>query len=151
MLVSTTQAAFLLNVSTSRIRQLLSEGRIFGAIKIGHFWQIPLFEGGKPKVSEGKAGPQNRWRLPGGGFQKAATRIHINKHKLDKNRNHNKIDPIIAVRRGSAKPEYCHTVEIKGPSKLVYRPEKPLNVCKSAVLWIEVDPTVEVVATKFAA
>jgi hypothetical protein len=150
MLVGTAQAAFLLNVSSSRIRQLLSEGRIFGAVKVGHFWQIPLFDG-KPKVSEGKAGPKNRWRVPDGRFQKAATRIHINKHKLDQNRKHKKIDPIIAVRRGSAKPEYCHTVEIKGPSKLVYRPEKPLSLCKSAVLWIEVEPTVEVITTKFAA
>ncbi len=140
MFVNTSAAAFLLDVCSSRIRQLLLEGRIFGAVKVGRFWQIPLFDG-MPKIKDGTRGPKSSWKTR---FQKAITRIHINKHKLDRNRKHNELEPIIAVRRGSD-VEYCHAVEIKGPSKLVYRPEKPLSCCKSAVLWIEVEPNIEVV------
>lgn len=37
---------------------------------------------------------------------------------------------------------YHTTIDIKGPCKLVYSPDKPLRC--GARLWIEVDPSVEV-------
>ncbi|NEO30594.1 MAG: helix-turn-helix domain-containing protein [Symploca sp. SIO3C6] len=61
MFVSSTQAANLMGVSPRRIRQLLSEGRIEGALKIGKFWIIPLVEG-MPQVRKGTRGPQASWR-----------------------------------------------------------------------------------------
>ncbi len=42
MEVGTTQAAFILNISTARVRVLLKEGRIQGARKDGRSWLIPL-------------------------------------------------------------------------------------------------------------
>ncbi|NEP36908.1 MULTISPECIES: helix-turn-helix domain-containing protein, partial [unclassified Moorena] len=41
-IVGTTQAAFLLGICVQRVRQLLKNGRIKGAQKVGRFWQIPL-------------------------------------------------------------------------------------------------------------
>ncbi|MDY6899078.1 MAG: helix-turn-helix domain-containing protein, partial [Cyanobacteriota bacterium] len=49
MMVGTTEAAKLLRICTQRVRQLLYEGRIKGAKKVGRFWEIPLY-GTKPKV-----------------------------------------------------------------------------------------------------
>ncbi|NEP00385.1 MAG: helix-turn-helix domain-containing protein [Symploca sp. SIO2E9] len=60
MFVSSTQAAHLMGISPRRIRQLLSQGRIQGALKIGKFWIIPLVEG-MPQVREGTRGPQASW------------------------------------------------------------------------------------------
>ncbi len=40
--VGTTQAAFLLNISTARLRLLLRQGRLKGAEKFKRFWVIPL-------------------------------------------------------------------------------------------------------------
>lgn len=60
MFVGSTKAAQLMGISPRRIRQLLSQGRIEGAFKIGKSWVIPLVEG-MPKVREGTRGPQGSW------------------------------------------------------------------------------------------
>ncbi|NEO97257.1 MAG: helix-turn-helix domain-containing protein [Symploca sp. SIO2E9] len=60
MFVGSTEAAHLMGVSPRRIRQLLSEGRIEGAFKIGKFWMIPLVEG-MPQVRPGNRGPKASW------------------------------------------------------------------------------------------
>lgn len=41
-IVGTTEAAFLLGISVSRLRVLLQENRIIKARKIGRVWAIPL-------------------------------------------------------------------------------------------------------------
>jgi len=41
MIVGTTQAASLLDISCQRLRQLLKQGRVRGAEKVGRSWQIP--------------------------------------------------------------------------------------------------------------
>ena len=48
-IVGTTEAAFLLNISVSRVKVLLQQNRIKGAIKKGRVWKIPLYQG-IPKV-----------------------------------------------------------------------------------------------------
>jgi excisionase family DNA binding protein len=42
-MIGTTEAAFLLGICCHRVRQLLQAGRIIGAVKVGRFWRIPLF------------------------------------------------------------------------------------------------------------
>ena len=49
MIVGTSEAAKILNISTPRLRVLLIEGRVEGAYKTGKIWLIPLF-GGKPII-----------------------------------------------------------------------------------------------------
>jgi hypothetical protein len=145
MFVGTGKAAHLLNLGTSRVRQLLLEGRVVDAKKVGFFWQIPLFNG-MPKIHDGTRGPQGTWKQM---MQRAMTRIHVNKNKLDSNRAHHQEEEIIVVRRG-AQTTYCHAVDIKGESRLVYQPNHPLSVCDSAVLWIEVEPHIEVIPRSFS-
>lgn len=62
------------------------------------------------------------------------TRIHVNRHKATANRRNGTTDPVIAVRRGRT-VTYHHEVAIEGPSKLVYRPDKPLSC--GATTWLE--------------
>ena len=40
-IVGTTEAAFLLNISVSRVKVLLQQERIKGATKEGRVWKIP--------------------------------------------------------------------------------------------------------------
>ncbi|MBE9212097.1 helix-turn-helix domain-containing protein [Plectonema cf. radiosum LEGE 06105] len=60
MYVSTTQAAEILNISTSRMRHLVSQGRVKGAYKCGKSWIIPLFNT-MPIISTGSRGPKAKW------------------------------------------------------------------------------------------
>jgi hypothetical protein len=143
MLIGTTKAANLLDLCCQRVRQLLKAGRILGARKIGRFWQIPLYNG-MPKVIPGKRGPKSTCRKR---MQEADTRIHINRKKFDENRAKEKQDPIIAVHKGSRPPVYYDEVEITGACRMIYRPDKPLSC--GAVLWIEVDPGVEIKPLRF--
>ena len=63
MIVGTTEAAKILNISTGRLRVLLMEGRVEGAYKSGKMWLMPLFNG-KPIIQRRKKGPAPRWRNP---------------------------------------------------------------------------------------
>ncbi|NES05784.1 MAG: hypothetical protein F6K22_25015, partial [Okeania sp. SIO2F4] len=56
--VGTTEAAFLLNISTARLRLLLRQGRLKGAEKVKRFWVIPLNSRGMPEITPGRRGPQ---------------------------------------------------------------------------------------------
>ncbi|WP_424095382.1 helix-turn-helix domain-containing protein [Moorena producens] len=60
MMISTAQAADLLGVSPTRVRYLLSKGRVKGAYKVGRTWVIPLFDG-MPVVTPGTRGPKRNW------------------------------------------------------------------------------------------
>jgi hypothetical protein len=64
------------------------------------------------------------------------TRIHINQHKIRHNATRGTNDPVVSIKKGRSNT-YCHNVEILGPSKVVYRPCKPL-ACGARV-WIETD------------
>ena len=60
-------------------------------------------------------------------------RIHVNMHKVRANKKHGTNEPVLTIKEGKSNI-YCHEVDILGPSKLVYRPDKPLS-CGASV-WI---------------
>lgn len=62
------------------------------------------------------------------------TRIHVNQHVIRANKKNNENNPVLTVKRGKSN-DYAHEVEILGPSKIVYSPDKPLSC--GAKVWIE--------------
>jgi|TARA_R100001530_G_scaffold54094_1_gene39908 hypothetical protein len=68
-------------------------------------------------------------------------RIHVNMHKIRFNKKHGTNDPVLTVKTGRSN-RYAHNVEILGPSKVIYRPEKPLSC--GARVWIETDSAVKI-------
>ena len=60
-------------------------------------------------------------------------------HKIRFNRKHGTTNPVITVKTSHSN-RYAHNVEILGPSKVIYRPEKPLSC--GARVWIETDAEV---------
>lgn len=68
--------------------------------------------------------------------------IHINRNIIQRNNKRNEIEPVVRVEKDK-KVVYCMEVDIKGPSRMVYRPEAP-RPC-GAKLWIETDAEVEMI------
>ena len=66
-------------------------------------------------------------------------RIHINQHKIRSNKKNNLKEPVITVKTSKSN-DYATGVEIKGPSKIIYSPDKPLPC--GARVWIETDEKV---------
>jgi len=66
-------------------------------------------------------------------------RIHINQHKIRSNKKNNTKEPVITVKTSKSN-NYAHEVEIQGPSKVIYSPDKPLSC--GARVWIETDEKV---------
>ena len=130
MIVGTTQASKILNISTARLRVLLIEGRVKGAYKTGKMWLIPL-HGGKPIIEKGSRGPSPRWRNP---RKPAKIVIHVNKQQVQKNKNKQQPEPVITVKRGNTN-QYGHEVEIPGGCRVIYSPDRPLSC--GAKVWIE--------------
>ena len=54
------------------------------------------------------------------------TRIHVNQHKIRSNKKHNLNEPVITVKTSKSNT-YAHEVEVLGPSKIIYSPDKPLS------------------------
>lgn len=142
-IVGTTQAARLLKICTQRVRQLLYEGRIIGAKKIGQFWNIPTFSG-MPTIKEGKRGPKGTWRKR---LSSKQTFIHINTHTIRANKSNGTYDPVILVKSGSQKM-VAHHVKINGPCELIYSVNGSLGC--GARAWVAVEPDVMVEASIFA-
>jgi hypothetical protein len=61
-------------------------------------------------------------------------RIHVNQHVIRRNAKTGGIDPPISVKCSGATMA-CRSVEITGPSSVIYSPDKPL-AC-GARLWVE--------------
>ncbi len=66
--------------------------------------------------------------------------IHINRNTIDGNRKHSKCEPPIIVRTKSKRLFLATTVEIKGPSKIIYNTDNPLDC--GARVWIETNSEV---------
>ena len=66
-------------------------------------------------------------------------RIHINQHKIRSNKKHGLNEPVITVKTSKSN-DYAHEVEINGPSKVIYSPDKPLSC--GAKVWIETEAEV---------
>lgn len=70
------------------------------------------------------------------------TIVHVNQHVIRANRKAGTAEPVITVKQGR-KNTYAHAVEIAGPSRVVYRPEKPLSC--GATVWVETEGDVTIV------
>ncbi len=67
------------------------------------------------------------------------TYIHVNQHKIRANKKHGTNEPVITVKTSKSNT-YAHEVDIKGPSKVIYSPDKPLSC--GAKVWIETESEV---------
>ena len=63
-------------------------------------------------------------------------RIHVNQHVIRRNRKQSENQPPLTVKSYKSN-DYAHEVELTGPSKVVYRPDKPLSC--GAHVWIETE------------
>lgn len=64
------------------------------------------------------------------------TIVHVNQHVIRKNGKNGDNNPPLTVKTYKSNT-YAHTVEISGPSRVVYSPDKPLSC--GAKVWIETD------------
>jgi hypothetical protein len=71
--------------------------------------------------------------------------IHINRNIIQANAKHQRADPVCRVEE-DGRVQYCMEVEIEGPSRMIYRPDKP-RPC-GAKLWIETDAPVTLIGVK---
>jgi len=134
--VYTTEAAFLLNISTGRLRILLKQGRVVGAYKVERLWMIPLNSRGVPEIIPGRRGPEGTWNKA---ERTGNTFVHVLRKTIDYNRDNKTSYPAIAVKVGDKK-DYCHALKIKGPCQIVYQPHQPnRSQAGGARLWIEVE------------
>lgn len=62
------------------------------------------------------------------------TIIHVNQHIIRSNLKNKENQPVLTVKTHKSNT-YAHTVEIHGPSRVVYSPNKPLSC--GARVWIE--------------
>jgi len=69
------------------------------------------------------------------------TVIHVNQHVVRANAKNGTNDPVLTVKTYKEN-RYAHAVEIRGPSTVVYSPDKPLSC--GAKVWIETQAEVEV-------
>ncbi|NEP79389.1 MAG: DNA-binding protein [Okeania sp. SIO3B3] len=134
---TTTQAAFLLNISTGRLRELLNQGRVVNAQKVGRLWMIPLNHRGMPEIKPGRRGPEGTWNK---NRRSGNTFVHVLRKTIDYNRDFETSHPVVAVKVGDKK-KYCHALKIHGPCQIVYQPHDPnKSQAGGARLWIEVEP-----------
>jgi hypothetical protein len=71
------------------------------------------------------------------------TIIHVNQHQIRHNAKHGTKDPVLTVKTYKSNT-YASEVLIKGDSKVVYSPDKPLSC--GARVWIETEADVEILA-----
>jgi hypothetical protein len=77
----------------------------------------------------------NGKRSPRGAIAKGTIkRIHVNQHVIRSNLKTGSEDPVMTIKTSKGNV-IAHSVEVMGPSRVVYSPDKPL-AC-GARLWIE--------------
>jgi len=64
------------------------------------------------------------------------TKIHVNQHIIKRNAKTGEREPVLTCKTYKENI-YGHEVILKGPSKIIYRPDKPLPC--GAKVWIETD------------
>ena len=70
------------------------------------------------------------------------TIVHVNQHVIKSNRKNGVEDPVLTVKTYKEN-RYAHEVDINGPSKIVYSPDKPLSC--GAHVWIETQGEVTII------
>ena len=68
------------------------------------------------------------------------TIIHVNQHIIKRNAKEGSQDPVLTVKTYNSN-QYAHEVDIRGPSRIVYSPDKPLSC--GARVWIETEARVD--------
>ena len=66
-------------------------------------------------------------------------RIHVNQHVIRANAKKGESNPPLTVKTSKANHK-CTSVEVQGPSTVVYSPEKPLSC--GAKVWVETNSPV---------
>ena len=69
------------------------------------------------------------------------TKIHVNQHVIRSNKKNGEKKPVLTVKTYKSNTS-AHEVEINGPSKVIYSPDKPLSC--GARVWIETESEVVV-------
>ena len=69
------------------------------------------------------------------------TTIHVNQHVIRRNAKTGDREPVLSVKTYKSN-DYGHEVEIAGPCRVIYRPDKPLPC--GARVWIETDSEVTI-------
>lgn len=67
------------------------------------------------------------------------TIVHVNQHIIKSNLKTGATDPVLTVKTYKTNI-YAHEVEITGPCRIIYSPDKPLSC--GARVWIETASTV---------
>lgn len=70
------------------------------------------------------------------------TIIHVNMHKIKNNKKYGLNDPPLSIKTKKT-TSYAHEVELTGPCKVVYSPDKPLSC--GARVWIETQFPINVI------
>lgn len=70
------------------------------------------------------------------------TIVHVNQHAIRRNLKEGTDEPVLTVKTYKDN-RYARQVEIRGPSRLVYSPDKPLSC--GARVWIETQAEVVIV------
>lgn len=70
------------------------------------------------------------------------TIIHVNQHVIRRNIKADEKEPVLTVKTYKQN-NYAHEVEIDGPCRVVYSPDKPLSC--GARVWIETESKVVVI------
>ena len=68
------------------------------------------------------------------------TIIHVNQHKIKRNAKTGEREPVLTCKTYKSN-DYAHEVMIDGPSRIIYRPDKPLSC--GARVWIETEAEVK--------
>ena len=68
------------------------------------------------------------------------TIIHVNQHKIKRNAKTGEREPVLTCKTYKSN-DYAHEVMIDGPSRIIYRPNKPLSC--GARVWIETESEVK--------
>ena len=69
------------------------------------------------------------------------TIVHVNQHNVKANAKNGTKLPVLTVKTYKDN-RYAHEVSIKGDSKIIYSPNKPLSC--GARVWLETEHTVEI-------
>lgn len=70
------------------------------------------------------------------------TIVHVNQHAVRRNAKEGTREPVLTVKTYKSNT-YAHQVEIDGPSRLVYSPDKPLSC--GARVWLETTSPVRII------
>lgn len=70
------------------------------------------------------------------------TIVHVNQHVIKANRKNGVENPVLTVKTYKDNI-YAHEVEVLGPSKIIYSPNKPLSC--GAHVWIETQADVLII------